>query len=143
MVRIMSIIFTLFLAAFAVAAPLGARQIGDLQCNKDRANTVSGLIATTAAVKKIDTTDPTTATAVAAAQAGLKSAGQGIAAIAGALITGQTAPADRAQVGTGLTAAQTALTGINDPAASDAVTAALGKLATTITAGEAVEADCN
>ncbi|KAF8212607.1 hypothetical protein K438DRAFT_1662168 [Mycena galopus ATCC 62051] len=143
MVRILSVVCTVFLAAFAVGAPLGVRQVGDLQCNEDRLATVSGLAATTAAVKKIDTTDPTTASAVTAAQAGLQSASQGIAGIAKALVAGQTAPAaDRTQVGAGLTAAQTALTGINDPAASDAVTTALGKLSDTITAGQGVATNC-
>ncbi|KAJ6493428.1 hypothetical protein C8R45DRAFT_928179 [Mycena sanguinolenta] len=99
MVRILSVVCTLFLAAFSVAAPLSVRQVGDAQCNKDRANTVAGLVATNAAVKQIDTTDPATASAVQAAQAGLKSAGQGIAGIAVALVAGQNAPAaDRTQV---------------------------------------------
>ncbi|KAF8212610.1 hypothetical protein K438DRAFT_1751050 [Mycena galopus ATCC 62051] len=142
MVRILSVVCTIFLAASAAAAPLRARQVGNAQCNKDRAATVSGLVATNAAVKQIDTTDPTTARAVTAAQTSLRSAAQGIAGIAKALIAGQTAPAaDRAQVGAGLTAAQTALTGINDPAASAAVTTALGKLSDTI--GEGVASNCN
>ncbi|KAF8212584.1 hypothetical protein K438DRAFT_1566170, partial [Mycena galopus ATCC 62051] len=124
-------------------APLGVRQVGDLKCNIDRVATVGGLAATTAAVNKIDTTDPTTASAVKAAQAGLQTASQGIAGIAKALITLQNAPAaDRNQVFAGLTAAQTALTGINDPAASDAVTTALGKLSDTITAGKGVTSNC-
>jgi hypothetical protein len=59
--------------------------------------------------------DPATATAVAAAQAGLKAAGDGIKTIALSLVTGQAAPADaREAVASGLLDAQTALTGIDE-----------------------------
>lgn len=58
--------------------------------------------------------DSAVTSATTAAQSGLSSAGDGIKTIAAALISGQTAPASaRDQVGAGLTAAGTALNGIN------------------------------
>ncbi|KAJ6615518.1 hypothetical protein B0H10DRAFT_1801369 [Mycena sp. CBHHK59/15] len=128
-----------------LAAPLHQRQVGDLQCNVDRFKIVSSLAATGKAVKAIDTTDPATASAVTAAQAGLTSAGDGIKTIALSLVTGQAAPADaRTQVGAGLTAAKTALAGITEcvPAAAATVAAAQTQLATTIQDGGDVVADC-
>ncbi|KAF7362808.1 hypothetical protein MVEN_00630600 [Mycena venus] len=143
MVRMISVFSTLILAAFAAAVPLQTRQVGNAQCQIDRKKIVLNLIATSSAVGKIDTTDPTTATAVQAAEAGLKSAAQGILAIAAELKSGQNASAmDRDQVGAGLTAVQTALTGINDPTVNATVTNALDKLSKTIAAGQAVVADC-
>lgn len=59
--------------------------------------------------------DPATASAVSDAEAGLKSAAEGIKAIGTELKAGQNASAtDRDQVAAGLTAAQTALTGITE-----------------------------
>jgi len=59
-------------------------------------------------------TDPAAADAVSTAQSGLDSASDGIKTIAGALITGQAAPAAaRDQVATGLDGALTSLTGLN------------------------------
>ncbi|KAJ7250396.1 hypothetical protein C8J57DRAFT_1355541 [Mycena rebaudengoi] len=143
MARILSIFLALALASFTAAAPLGARQIGNLACNIDRFKIVTALAATGSAVKKIDTTDPATATAVAAAQAGLKAAGDGIKTIALSLVTGQAAPADaREAVASGLLDAQTALTGIDDATVADAVEAAQTKLAGAIDDGNGVVANC-
>ncbi|KAJ7165597.1 hypothetical protein C8R43DRAFT_1104199 [Mycena crocata] len=143
MARILSVFLALFIASAAVAAPIEQRQLGNLACNIDRFKIVTALASTGGAVKKIDTTDPATATAVAAAQAGLTSAGDGIKTIALSLITGKAAPADaRDQVKQGLLDAQTALTGITDAAVADAVTAAQTKLAGAIADGDAVVADC-
>ncbi|KAJ7817696.1 hypothetical protein B0H14DRAFT_2521000 [Mycena olivaceomarginata] len=141
--------FSVLFALFAASAPLGQRaatadSLGSIQCNVNRLQIVSSLAATTNAVGKIDTTDPDTATAVSAAQAGLSSASDGIKAIASSLVSGGAPPADaRTQVGTGLNAAQTALTGTTDPTVADAVSDAQTKLATTIKDGEAVVANCN
>ncbi|KAF7349887.1 hypothetical protein MVEN_01289300 [Mycena venus] len=144
MARILSVLLALYLALCTVAAPLQQRQVGDLQCNIDRLKIVNSLASTGTAVGEIDTTDPATASAVTAAQAGLTSAGAGIKTIALSLITGQAAPASaRDQVKAGLLAAQTALAGINDPTATAAVTAAQNQLNTTIADGAAVVADCN
>ncbi|KAJ6503683.1 hypothetical protein C8R45DRAFT_894818 [Mycena sanguinolenta] len=143
MARILSVLLVLCLALFTVAAPLQQRQIGNLQCNINRLKIVTSLGSTNTAVGKIDTTDPATASAVTAAQAGLTSASAGIKTIAQSLITGQAAPASaRDQVGAGLLAAQTALAGITDPTATAAVTAAQNQLTTTIADGAAVVADC-
>lgn len=80
---------------------------------------------------------------MAAAQAGLTSSGEGIAQIALALITGQTAPAAaRLQVKQGLLDAQSALGNITDPTATASVAAAQSKLADAITDGDNVVADC-
>ncbi|KAJ6549798.1 hypothetical protein B0H19DRAFT_1031434 [Mycena capillaripes] len=149
MARILYVIWALCLALLTVAAPLQQRQVGNLQCNINRFKIVTSLASTSTAVGKIDTTDPATASAVTAAQAGLTSAGAGIKTIALSLVTGQAAPASaRDQVQTGLLAAQTALAGITDanpsfsPTATAAVTAAQNQLTTTISDGAAVVADC-
>ncbi|KAG7441635.1 uncharacterized protein BT62DRAFT_955679 [Guyanagaster necrorhizus] len=125
------------------AVPLRSRQIGDIQCNVARLKTVSSLAATKSALQEIDTSNSTTTgTAVTAAQSGLDSASAGIKTIAGALLTGQTAPATaRDQVKTGLLAAQSALGGITTGDA--AVTEAQTKLNDTIAAGSDVVSDCN
>ncbi|KAJ7358153.1 hypothetical protein DFH08DRAFT_953341 [Mycena albidolilacea] len=143
MVRMISVYFTLFLAAFAATAPLQASQVGNAQCQTDRKNIVLSLLLTTSAVGKIDTTDPATATAVEAAEAGLQSAAAGIMAIGAALQSGENAPSeDRDQVSAGLTAARNALTGINDKSVNATVTNALNKLDKAIAAGKAVVVDC-
>ncbi|KAF5374297.1 hypothetical protein D9758_004589 [Tetrapyrgos nigripes] len=134
--------FALALLAFkAEAAPLQARQIGDLQCNIARLQTVSALGQAQNLLGKIDTTDPNVASAVSTASDGLNSAQAGIKTIGGAIVSGQTAPADaRDQVGTGLTDALTALDGLDstDPAVSDTVS----KVNDAISAGQSVVADC-
>ncbi|KAJ7367554.1 hypothetical protein DFH08DRAFT_828800 [Mycena albidolilacea] len=139
-----SVLLALFAASAAMAAPVHQqRGLGSIQCNVDRFKIVTTLAATGSAVKKIDTTDPDTAAAVSAAQAGLTSAGDGIKTIALALITGGTPPADaRDQVQKGLTDAQTALTGITDDTVTDTLAAAQSKLADAITDGDDVVADC-
>jgi len=61
----------------------------------------------------INNSDPTTADAATTAQGGLQDASDGIKTIAGALLTGKTAPAaSRDQVSQGLLTAQTALNNI-------------------------------
>ncbi|KAJ7739396.1 hypothetical protein B0H16DRAFT_1568868 [Mycena metata] len=143
MARTLSVLLILCLAWFTIAAPLQRRQVGNLQCNINRLKIVTSLASTNTAVGKIDTTDPATASAVTAAQAGLTCAGAGIKTIAQSLFTGQAAPASaRDQVQAGLLAAQTALAGITDPPATAAVTAAQNQLTTTIADGAAVVADC-
>ncbi|KAF8955160.1 hypothetical protein BDZ97DRAFT_321930 [Flammula alnicola] len=130
------------------AAPIESRQIGGLACNIARLKTVSGLAATTKAVNKIASgarSDATVSSATTAAQSGLQSASAGIKTIAGALLTGQNAPADaRNQVAEGLTSAQTALDGINstDPVVTSLVNAAKQKLQGTINAGSDVVSQC-
>ncbi|KAJ7183941.1 hypothetical protein C8R46DRAFT_520992 [Mycena filopes] len=139
-------LFALFFAATAaVAAPVRPRAfaLGSIKCNVDRFKIVTSLAATNAAVKQIDTTDAATATAVGSAQAGLASASAGIKTIALDIITGKApSAAARTQVQTGLTDAQSALTGINDLAANAAVSDAQSKLAATIQDGDDVVADC-
>ncbi|KAJ7499711.1 hypothetical protein FB451DRAFT_1549253 [Mycena latifolia] len=143
MARILSVFLALFIASAAVAAPVEQRQIGNLQCNIDRFKIVTTLAATGSAVKKIDTTNNATATAVKAAQAGLSSAGDGIKTIALSLVTGQAAPAAaRDQVQQGLLDAQTALTSITDATVNATLADAQSKLASAIQDGDDVVADC-
>ncbi|KAJ7843773.1 hypothetical protein B0H14DRAFT_3139511 [Mycena olivaceomarginata] len=143
MARILSLLLAVFVASAAVAAPVEQRQIGSLTCNIDRFKIVAGLVSTGNAVGAIDTTDPDTATAVAAAQAGLKAAGDSIKNIALALVTGQPAPADaRTGVSQGLNDTRSALDGITNTAVADSVAAAQTKLQAAIDDGNAVIADC-
>ncbi|KAJ7087532.1 hypothetical protein B0H15DRAFT_886099 [Mycena belliarum] len=145
MARTLSVFLAFFIASAAVAAPVENRysQLGSLQCNIDRFKIVTGLVETGSAVKKIDTTNPDTATAVAAAQAGLSSVGDAIKNIALALVTGKAAPGDaRTAVSQGLNDTRSALEGINDPTVTDSVAAAQTLLQNAIDDGNAVIADC-
>ncbi|KAJ7931043.1 hypothetical protein B0H13DRAFT_2263954 [Mycena leptocephala] len=143
MARILSVFLALFIASASVAAPVEQRGIGSLSCNVDRFKIVTGLISTGSAVGKIDTTDPATATAVAAAQAGLKAAGDSIKDIALALVTGKAPPADsRTGVSQGLNDTRSALESITNPAVSASVAAAQTKLQAAIDDGNDVIADC-
>ncbi|KAJ6459986.1 hypothetical protein C8R45DRAFT_1030229 [Mycena sanguinolenta] len=144
MAPIFSLFFVLFIASASVAAPVEQRQIGSLACNIDRVKILAGLISTGSAVGQIDTSDPATATAVTAAQAGLKAVGDSIAQIALALVTGAAAPADaRTAVSQGLNDTRSALESITNPAVNASVAAAQSELQTTIDDGNAVIADCN
>ncbi|KAJ7062838.1 hypothetical protein C8F01DRAFT_1368544 [Mycena amicta] len=143
MARLLALLAAVFIASSSVvAAPINLGSVFST-CNVDRFNIVTTLAATGAAVAGIDTTNPDTATAVKAAQAGLLSSGQGIGQIAVALISGGTPPADaRAQTQKGLLDAQTALAGITDATVTDSVAAAQAKLAAAIQDGDDVVADC-
>ncbi|KAF7342580.1 hypothetical protein MSAN_02014700 [Mycena sanguinolenta] len=144
MAPILSLFFALFIASVSVAAPVEQRQIGDLACNIDRVKILTDLVSTGSAVGQIDTSDPATATAVAAAQSGLKAVGDSVAEIALALVTGAAAPADaRTAVSQGLNDTRSALESITNPAVSASVAAAQSKLQTAIDDGNAVLADCN
>jgi len=144
MARIISFALALvlvFLAALVDAAPLQTRQIGNLQCNLARLRIVKALGSAGKNLKQIDTADPAAADAASTASAGVASANAGVKTIAGALITGQKAPAAaRDQVGQGLENAQTALQGLNstDPA----VTSSMKSISSAISAGEDVVANC-
>ncbi|KAJ7165910.1 hypothetical protein C8R46DRAFT_1347620 [Mycena filopes] len=138
-----SFIIALLAASAAFAAPAPSRRAANLACTIDRAKILISLATTGIAVKKIDTTDPATAAAVATAQQSLASVGGGIATIALSLISGGTPPADaRTQVQTSLVDAQTALTGITDATVNATLADAQAKLATTIQDGDDVVKDC-
>ncbi|KAJ6551632.1 hypothetical protein B0H19DRAFT_1236723 [Mycena capillaripes] len=144
MVRLVSCFFTVCLAIYAAGAPLQQRQVGNARCQLDRVKIVASLKATDATISKIPITDPATASAVSTAQAGLESASNAIQAIGADLQNGLNASAsDRNNVFAGLTAAQTALSGITDVTANATVTAALTRLSKTLDAGKAVVANCN
>lgn len=97
---------TLFALAVSVSsAAVAPRQIGSLACNVARLKTVAALGSTGDAIGSIANT-----TTQAAAQAGLDQANGGIKAIAGALLSGDAAPASgRTDVAAGLAAMNTTL----------------------------------
>ncbi|KAJ6500220.1 hypothetical protein C8R47DRAFT_1110943 [Mycena vitilis] len=143
MARIIALFISLFIVSTSVAAPVEQRQLGSLACNVDRFKIVTGLVSAGSAVNAIDTSDPATATAVAAAQAGLKTVGDSIKDIALALVTGKAAPADaRTGVSQGLNDTRSALEGINNTAVVASVAAAQTKVQAAIDDGNAVLADC-
>jgi len=136
---------------FVQAAPLGQiqeRQVGGIACNVARLQTVAGLSKSAKSIQSAITaagSDAASAAQLQTAATGITSAQAGVKTIAGALLTGQAAPADaRTQVGDGLTAATTALNSINstDATLTSAVTAAQSAVAGTVTAGEKVVSDC-
>ncbi|KAJ8469177.1 hypothetical protein ONZ45_g16977 [Pleurotus djamor] len=116
MARIISAIVAFFMFALVAqieAAPIEARQIGNLTCNVARLRIVGALASASSNVNKISTADAATASAVADAKDGLSSANAGIKTIAGAIITLQKAPATaRDQVEAGLLKTQGALQSI-------------------------------
>ncbi|KAJ7457898.1 hypothetical protein FB451DRAFT_1142558 [Mycena latifolia] len=141
MARISSILFSLCIVACVAAAPLHRRQTGDLQCNLARLKIISDVAAIETLIGQLNTTELSTASAVAVAQAGLKSVDAGIQTILTAVFSGQTAPASsRDQVGTGLATAQQALSLITD--ANATVTQVQAKLASAIMDGNNVVSEC-
>ncbi|KAH8099915.1 hypothetical protein DFH11DRAFT_1737484 [Phellopilus nigrolimitatus] len=140
-----------FIVLGVSSAPLDLtrRQVGDIQCNVNRLQTVSGLSQTISAVNDLASSgsaDPSVTNATTTALSGLNSAQSGISTIAKALLTGQTAPADaRDQVGQGLSTAQTALSGVNstDTTVTAALTKAQSALARRRPAGQGVVSNCN
>ncbi|KAJ6554036.1 hypothetical protein DFH09DRAFT_1085429 [Mycena vulgaris] len=143
MVRISSVLFSLCVAACAFSTPLHRRQTGDLQCNLARLKIISDVASAQTLIGQLNTTELSTAAAVAVAQAGLKSVDEGIQTILTAIFTGQTAPASsRDQVGTGLATAQQALAVIADPNANATVTQAQAKIASAIKDGDDVVSEC-
>ncbi|KAL9716722.1 hypothetical protein Ac2012v2_001175 [Leucoagaricus gongylophorus] len=147
MPRIFGLIIAVLYATSAISAvPLESRQIGGIGCNIARLNVVTNLRQTTNAVNKLAaSSDPTTADAAITAQGGLQDASDGIKTIAGALLTGQTAPAaSRYQVSQGLLTAQTALNNITstDNTVTSEVDNAMSQLEKTISAGQDVLDQC-
>ncbi|KAJ7247392.1 hypothetical protein B0H12DRAFT_1125061 [Mycena haematopus] len=144
MAPILCLFLALLITSASIAAPVEQRQIGDLSCNVDRLKIVTGLVSTGSAVGQIDTSDPDTATAVAAAQAGLKAAGDSIKDIAVALVAGAAAPADaRTGVSQGLNDTRSALESITNSAVTASVAAAQSKVQAAIDDGNSVISDCN
>jgi len=147
MTRVFGVLLAaLYVASSASAIPVEPRQIGGVACNVARLKTVAGLRQATTAVNKLaSSSDPAAASAAATAQGGLQDASAGIKTIAGALLTGQTAPADaRDQVSQGLTTADTALGNITstDSTITSMVADARTKVQNTISSGQDVVSQC-
>ncbi|RPD75977.1 hypothetical protein L226DRAFT_534040 [Lentinus tigrinus ALCF2SS1-7] len=162
----MVVFFFAFLSLLAgsqiYAAPANeivARQIGNLQCNINRLQIVTGLAGLQGTLKNLaseSASDAATAASVQTAQDSVTGAQGAIGVIAKALLTGQTAPAAaRDQVAGNLTAAQGALTAINSCSSADVVyfhrsdttvsatlQKALTQLGDAATAGEGVVSNC-
>ncbi|KAJ6454305.1 hypothetical protein C8R47DRAFT_1030016 [Mycena vitilis] len=144
MARISSIIFALFVAASAVAAPLYRRQTGDLDCNLARLKIIFDVAQTQKLVAQINSTDLATASSVAVAQTGLTSMNDAIQEILAALVNNQTAPANfRDQVSQGINATRSALQEITDPSLNASVAAAQASLLAAGKDGDQVLAGCN
>jgi len=162
MVRLLPVFASILVASTSVSAapvpqPIDLSKIGTAlggliegaatkavgSCNVDRFKIVTNLAATGALVKKIDASDPATAASVKTVQDGLRSAGEGIAQIALALVTGGSPPAAaRDQTQKGLLDAQTALSSIKAVGTEAAVAKAAAKLTESISNGNDVVADC-
>jgi hypothetical protein len=133
---------------------LEKRQIGDLQCNIARFKTVGALGKAKKAVSALaaQANGTSDATNIATAASSLDSAQDGILSIAGALLTGKTAPASaRTQVGDGLQNALAALGNVTDMYSlirglctdSRDTSDATGDINDAVTAGQQVVQDCN
>ncbi|KAJ6544290.1 hypothetical protein B0H19DRAFT_1267576 [Mycena capillaripes] len=143
MARISSVLFSLFVAACAVAAPMHRRQTGDNDCNLARLKILFDIAATKTLVSQINATDLATSSAVAVAQAGLQSVDNAVQDILAAIFDGQTAPANsRDQVSQGLDTANSALKLITDPSLNATVTAAQEKLLVAGADGDKVVSLC-
>ncbi|KAF8215120.1 hypothetical protein K438DRAFT_1660002 [Mycena galopus ATCC 62051] len=144
MVRISSVVFSLFVAACAVAAPMQRRQIGDLDCNLARLQLLFNIKATQNTLNTMNATDLHTQSAVAVAQAGLTNATNVIQGIFGALSSGQLAPAaSRDQTVLALNHANASLAMIKDPSLNATVAAAMSTVLAAGNQANAVGADCN
>ncbi|KAJ7669062.1 hypothetical protein B0H17DRAFT_949358, partial [Mycena rosella] len=96
-------------------APLFRRQTGDLQCNLARLRIISDVAGAQTLIGQLNTTDLTTASLAAVAQASLKSANDGIQDVLTAVLNGQIAPANaRDQVGVGIAEAILAVGNITE-----------------------------
>ncbi|KAJ7983166.1 hypothetical protein DFH06DRAFT_1081304 [Mycena polygramma] len=143
MARISSIIFSLFVAACAVAAPMHRRQTGDLDCNLARLKIIFDVGQTQKLVGQINSTDLATASSVAVAQVGLSSVNSAILDILAAVFNNQTAPsASRDQVTQGLNTALEALQNITDPSLNATVSAAQASVLLAGNDGDVVVGDC-
>ncbi|KAJ7453300.1 hypothetical protein B0H11DRAFT_1927036 [Mycena galericulata] len=143
MARFSSVLFSLCIAACAMAAPMHRRQIGNLDCNLARLKSVVDVADAQTLIGQLNTTELSTATAVAVAQAGLVSVNDATQTILNAVFANQTAPADsRDQFASGLNAALEALKMINDPSQNATITAAQAKILSAGQDGNNVVADC-
>ncbi|KAJ7203504.1 hypothetical protein GGX14DRAFT_501390 [Mycena pura] len=145
MARFLSALLSLCVVACSLAAPadMNRRQTGDLQCNLERLQTLSDVLSAETLLGQINTANLTTAEAVAVAQVDLKSVDGALQTILAAVVQGKTSPNDaQEQFAHGLAAAQKALNGITDPNAKAAVAAVQTKIASAITDGDKVVAEC-
>ncbi|KAI0048666.1 hypothetical protein FA95DRAFT_1490529 [Auriscalpium vulgare] len=128
-----------------VSVPLRSRQIGNLQCNLDRAGIVLSLAGAKGTVSDLATSNTTDASNIQTVANGIAGAQGAIGVIGKALITGQTAPADaRTQVGGNLTQAITTLANIksDDADTSSKLATAAKQLNDSATAGAGVVSNC-
>ncbi|KAJ7450062.1 hypothetical protein B0H11DRAFT_1877630 [Mycena galericulata] len=143
MARFFSVLFSICIAACAMAAPMHRRQIGNLDCNLARLKSVVDVADAQTLIGQINTTELSTATSVAVAQAALNSVNDATQTILNAVFANQTAPADsRDQFASGLDAALEALKMINDQSQNATVTAAQAKILSAGQDGNSVVADC-
>ncbi|KAI0719805.1 hypothetical protein C8T65DRAFT_635210 [Cerioporus squamosus] len=132
----------------APASEIVARQVGNLQCNINRLQIVTGLAKLQGTLKSLSSdvsSDAATAASVQTVSDSVTGAQGAIGVIAKALLTGQAAPAAaRDQVAGNLTAAHDALAAINstDATASATLQKALTQLNDAATAGEGVVSNC-
>ncbi|RDX52503.1 hypothetical protein OH76DRAFT_1454323 [Lentinus brumalis] len=125
-----------------------ARQIGNIQCNINRLQIVTGLAKLQGTLGSLIgevSSDSAALASVQSAASSVTGAEAAIGVIAKALLTGQAAPADaRDQVAANLTAAHDALAAITstDPTASATLQKALTQLNDAATAGDGVVANC-
>ncbi|KAJ7196249.1 hypothetical protein GGX14DRAFT_700590 [Mycena pura] len=129
--------------SLAAAADMHKRQTGDLQCNLERLQTLADVASAQTLLGQINTTNLTTAEAVAVAQVDMQSVDDALQTILDAVLKGAASPtAAQTQFAHGLAAAQKALSGITDPNAKAAVAAVQAKITSAITDGDKVVAEC-
>ncbi|KAJ7755195.1 hypothetical protein B0H16DRAFT_1458739 [Mycena metata] len=139
MARISSVVFSLCIAACALAAPMHRRQIGDLDCNLARLKVVSD----TGCCSDLGRPNQHNRAQWALHKAGLNSINSAIEDILTAVFANQTSPADsRDQLEQGLNTANSALLLIKDPSANATVSAARAKLLAAGAAGDQVLSGC-
>ncbi|KAA1474615.1 hypothetical protein DENSPDRAFT_931784 [Dentipellis sp. KUC8613] len=126
--------------------PLRARQIGNIQCNLDRAGIVLQLGKAKSTVDDLASSPALqNVSDIQTVQDGIAGAQGAVGVIAKALLSGQTAPADaRDQVAGNLTSATTALSTITstDADATDSLAKAQQQLNSAISFGQGVVANC-
>ncbi|KAJ7641774.1 hypothetical protein FB45DRAFT_361731 [Roridomyces roridus] len=144
MARFLSLLVSVVcVAACALAAPMHRRQTGDLQCNLARLQVVSSVSSAQTLLGQINSTDLSTTTAVAVAQAGISSINNAVQSILSAVLVNGTAPAaSRTQLSAGLDQARSAVSSIIEPSAASIAQAAAAALLDAGKAGDVVVAGC-
>ncbi|KAJ7501111.1 hypothetical protein B0H11DRAFT_1993649 [Mycena galericulata] len=143
MVRISSVVFSLFAASCALAAPMHRRQVGDLACDQARLLLLFNIRAGQDLLANMTAPDLHDQSRLAVATAGLNNATGVVQGIFGAVLSGGTAAANsRNQTVFALNVANASLAEIKNPSMNASVAAVMATVLNAGTAADAIGATC-